>query len=76
MLRLLGLQCELAKGIVHLATKLKLQPYKTTFIHSLLPAECEARISHCRWLQELVVNRLLEPELMFYFHEVWSTLSS
>jgi hypothetical protein len=55
--------------------QLKIRPYKTTVVHSLLTPDCKARIQYCRWLQELAFNGLLDPELMFYSNKVWCTLS-
>jgi hypothetical protein len=45
---------------------LKFRSSKTTAVFSRLPPGCEAKIQCCRWLQELVFNGLLDPELTFY----------
>jgi hypothetical protein len=62
-----ALQCELAKSTAHFGTKLlKLRPYKTVVVHSLLPPYGKAKIHYCMWFQELVFNGLLDPELRFF----------
>jgi hypothetical protein len=76
LLHLLALQCGFAKCTAHVGTKLlKLQSYKTTVVHSLLPPDGEVRICYCRWFQESVFCGRLDPQLMFYSDEVWFTLS-
>jgi hypothetical protein len=60
----LALQCELAECTAHIGTKfLKLRPYKTTVIQSLLPPDCAVRIQYCRWFQESVFKGLLTQNL-------------
>jgi hypothetical protein len=55
---------------------LKLQPYKATVVHSLLPPDYEVRIQFCRWFQDLVFNGFFGTELTFYSDKVWFTLSA
>jgi hypothetical protein len=75
-LHLLALQCGLAKCTAHSGTKLlKLQPYKATVVHSLLPPNDEARIQFCGSFRDLVSNGLLCLEFMFYSVKVWFILS-
>jgi hypothetical protein len=60
----------------HFGTKLlKLRPYKTIVVHSLLPPYGKAKIHYCMWFQELVFNGLLDPELRFFSDKAWFTLS-
>jgi hypothetical protein len=75
-LRLLVLQCGLAEYIARIGTNfLKLQPYKATVVHSLLPIDCEARVRHCRWFQESVIIVLLDSERRFFSDDGWYILS-
>jgi hypothetical protein len=65
-LRLLSLQCRLEKGTAHVGTKLlKLRPYRTTVVHSLLPQDCKTIIRYCSWIQESVFNGPLSQNLRF-----------
>lgn len=66
----------MVKSTAHVGPKLlKLQPYKTTVVHSLLIPDCEERIQYSRWFQESIFNRLLDPELTFCSNNAWFTLS-
>jgi hypothetical protein len=68
-------QYGLAKSTACVDIKLlKLQPYRTAVIHSLLPPDYKARIQYCRWWQESVFSGLLGPEHMFYSDVVQFTL--
>jgi hypothetical protein len=61
-----------SKSAAHVATKLlKLEPYRTTVVHQLLPPDAEARINYCRWFQKSVYDGMFDPDFVFYTDEAY-----
>jgi hypothetical protein len=66
----LAQETRVSKGDVRTTKKLlKLQPYKTTLVHSLHLCDPETRLNFSNWYLQLVHNGDLKPELTFFSDE-------
>jgi hypothetical protein len=72
-LRRIGQQADLPHTTVHLALRkhLELHPYKVTVVHELLPADRDARLLFCEWLNEVVTHDPNFLSKVFFTDEAW-----
>jgi hypothetical protein len=48
-----------------------LDPYKVSVVHKLIPADPVAHINFCRWMLQSVLDRTLNPTLLFTRNKAW-----